>query len=278
LYFKKDSRIIYKVNLENNREGKLLKIINVTKNFGGLRALDKCSLEVGKNSITALIGPNGAGKTTLFNVISGFLRIDKGEMYFKGENIAKTAIYEIALNGLSRTFQTAEGFLRMTVLENLMIAPRYQEGEKLFKALFNTKKQITQEKENKEKALELLNYLGLYDRRNEYVKDLSSTQSKLLEICRQLMMDPDILLLDEPMAGVDPSFQGVMLKYLNDLREGGLTLFIIEHNLGFVREISDIVYVMSYGRVITKGAWNEIIKDEKVITIYLGREGKYAKS
>jgi len=249
----------------------MLKIKEVSKNFGGLRAVEKCSLTVEEKSITGLIGPNGAGKTTLFNVITGFLRKDEGEVWLKEEEIGNLPPYKIALKGMVRTFQTAAGFMHMTVMENMMIAPQTQEGEKLGKALFSSKNILIQEKENGGKAAEILNFMSLYEKRNEYVEDLSSAEVKLLEVGRQMMTGAKVFLLDEPMSGVSPAFQGKMVKYIKDIRERmNLTFFIIEHNLKFIREVSDIIYVMNSGQILSCGTWEDITSEERVIEAYLG--------
>jgi ABC-type branched-subunit amino acid transport system ATPase component len=249
----------------------MLKIKEVCKNFGGLRAVDKCSLTVQERSITGLIGPNGAGKTTLFNVITGFLKKEGGEVWLQGEEVGNFQPYEIALKGMVRTFQTAAGFMHMTVMENMMIAPQAQEGEKLWRTFFPSKNIRIHEKEAKEKAAEILNFMGLYEKRNEYVEDLASVEIKLLEVGRQMMTGARIFLLDEPMSGVSPAFQGKMVKYIKDIRERiGLTFFIIEHNLGFIQEVSDAIYVMNNGQLLCYGTWKEIACNEKVIEAYLG--------
>jgi len=249
----------------------MLKIKEVCKNFGGLRAVDRCSLTVEEKSITGLIGPNGAGKTTLFNVITGFLRKDGGEVWLKGEEIGNLLPYKIALKGMVRTFQTAAGFMHMTVMENMIIAPQAQEGEKLWRTLFPSKNIRAQEEENREKAAEILNFINLYEKRNEYVEDLSIAEVKLLEVGHQMMTGAKVFLLDEPMSGVYPAFQGKMVKYIKDIREHmGLTFFIIEHNLGFIREVSDTIYVMNNGQLLSHGTWEDITSDERVIEAYLG--------
>jgi len=249
----------------------VLEIQNVSKSFGGLQAVNKCSLKVEEYSITGLIGPNGAGKTTLFNVITGFLMKDEGKVWFKGEEIGNLPPHKIALKGMVRTFQTAAGFMHMTVMENMLIAPQNQEGEKLWRALLSGKIIQNQERENMERAVEILDFLGLYKKRNEYVENLSSAEIKLLEVGRQLLTGANLLLLDEPMSGVSPAFQGRMVKYLKDIRERAeLTFFIIEHNLNFIRRISDIIYVMNNGQILSYGTWEEITKDERVIEAYLG--------
>ena len=248
----------------------MLQMRNVSKNFGGLKAVDRCSLEVEEGTITGLIGPNGAGKTTLFNVVTGFLPIDGGKVHFKGEDITGLRPDGIAMKGLVRSFQTAAGLMRMTVLENLMVAPQNQEGEGVLRAIFKTRNQKQEQRENKEKALKILSTLDLYDKRDEWVENLSSGEIKLLEVGRQLIVNPGMLLLDEPMSGVNPGFQFRMVDYLRGLRDEGLTFFIIEHNLSFIMSISDVIYVMDFGQLISRGTPEEIRKDEKVIAAYLG--------
>lgn len=249
----------------------MLEVKDVCKYFGGLRAVDRCSLKVEKQSITGLIGPNGAGKTTLFNVITGFLKKDKGQIWLEGEEVGALPPHKIALKGMVRTFQTAAGFMHMTVMENMLIAPQNQEGEKLWRTFLTGKLIQSQEKRVIERATEILNFLGLYEKRNEYVENLSSAETKLLEVGRQLLTGAKLLLLDEPMSGVSPALQGKMVKYISNIREQrNLTFFIIEHNLGFIRDVSDIIYVMNNGEILSQGTWEEITKDEKVIEAYLG--------
>lgn len=250
----------------------MLQTRNVSKTFGGLKAANRCCLEIEEGSIAGLIGPNGAGKTTLFNVITGFLPVDEGEVHFQGENITVLQPHEIALKGLVRTFQTAGGLMRMTVLENLMVAPQNQKGEDMIGAIFRTRKEKVQQGQNKEKALEILNTLDLVGKKDEWVENLSCGEIKLLEIGRQLMVNPRMLLLDEPMAGVNPGFQVRMLEYLRGLRDKGLTFFIIEHNLNFIISVSDVIHVMQLGQVIASGSPQEIREDERVIAAYLGEE------
>lgn len=250
----------------------MLETKNISKSFGGLRAVNNCSIKVEKSRITGLIGPNGAGKTTLFNVITGFLKRDEGEVWFDGEEVGSLLPHEIAMKGMVRTFQTAAGFMHMTVMENMMIAPQAQEGEMLWRTLFFPGRIVrTQEEEARTRAAEILNFMGLYEKRNEYVENLSSAEAKLLEVGRQLLSGAKLVLLDEPMSGVSPAFQGRMVEYLGDIRErGGLTFFVIEHNLNFIRRVSDVIYVMNNGELLSRGTWDEVIQDEKVIEAYLG--------
>lgn len=249
----------------------MLQTKDISKNFGGLRAVNKCSIRVEESSITGLIGPNGAGKTTLFNVVTGFLKRDEGEVWFRGEEVGGLLPHEIAMKGMVRTFQTAAGFMHMTVMENMMIAPQAQEGEKLWRTVFPGRNVQTQEEEARRKAADILDFVGLYEKRNEYVENLSSAETKVLEVGRQLLTGAKLVLLDEPMSGVSPAFQGRMVKYLKDIRERvGLTFFVIEHNLDFIRRVSDVIYVMNNGELLCYGTWDKIVQDERVIEAYLG--------
>lgn len=249
----------------------MLETKKVSKSFGGLKAVNACSVRIEENSITGLIGPNGAGKTTLFNVITGFLKRDEGEIWLNDEEVGSLPPNEIALKGLVRTFQTAAGFANMTVMENMMIATPSLGKENVWNNLLNHKKIQLAERESVEKAGEILYFIGLYEKRDEYVQDLSGAEVKLLEVARQMMTDAKLFLLDEPMSGVLPAFQEKMVTYIRDIRDRlGLAFFIIEHNLAFMREVSDVVYVMNSGEVLSHGTWKQITSDEKVVEAYLG--------
>ncbi len=249
----------------------MLETKKISKSFGGLRAVNNCSIKVEESRITGLIGPNGAGKTTLFNVITGFLKRDEGEVWFNGEEVGGLLPHQIAMKGMVRTFQTAAGFMHMTVMENMMIAPQGQDGEMLWRTFFPGRIVRAQEEEARRRAAEILDFIGLYEKRNEYVENLSSAEAKLLEVGRQLLSGAKLVLLDEPMSGVSPAFQGRMVEYLRDIRERvSLTFFIIEHNLDFIRRVSDVIYVMNNGELLSRGSWEEIIQDERVIEAYLG--------
>ena len=249
----------------------MLETKKISKSFGGLKAVNACSVRIEENSITGLIGPNGAGKTTLFNVITGFLKRDEGEIWLNDEEVGSLPPNEIALKGLVRTFQTAAGFANMTVMENMMIATPSLGKENVWNNLLNHKKIQLAERESVEKAGEILNFIGLYEKRDEYVQDLSGAEVKLLEVARQMMTDAKLFLLDEPMSGVLPAFQEKMVKYIRDIRDRlGLAFFIIEHNLAFIREVSDDIFVMNSGEVISHGTWEQITNDQKVVDAYLG--------
>lgn len=248
----------------------MLQVRGVSKNFGGLKAVNNCSLDVKKGSITGLIGPNGAGKSTLFNLITGFIPLDRGEITFNGENITGVSPHILAGKGLVRTFQTPNGFPNMTVMENLLVVPRGQRGERLLEAIRFSGKVKEEEKGNVGRALQLLEIVNLAGKRNELVKNLSAAECRLLEMVRQLMLKPSMLCLDEPASGVNPAMQRKLMDLVNDLRKQGHTFLIIEHNLSFIMELCDIIYVMETGEIITRGTPDEVAGDPKVIEIYIG--------
>jgi len=247
----------------------VLKVIDVHKSFVGIKALDGVSLEVERGSITGLIGPNGSGKTTLFNVVSGFYPKDAGEIYLKGERIDELPPNEVAGKGLCRTFQISQAPEKMTVLENMLLAPKDQMGEGLWNAFFGKKRVMHQERHNLEKALYLLSSVELIDLSNEYAGNLSGGQKKLLALGRILMADPEIILLDEPTAGVNPTLNKSLMRLIEDLRKEGKTFFFVEHNMKVISDICDKVYVLDFGRKIAEGTPGEIQQNEEVLEAYL---------
>jgi ABC-type branched-subunit amino acid transport system ATPase component len=248
----------------------MLEIKDISKQFGGLKAVSHCNMKIEAGQITGLIGPNGAGKTTLFNVIAGYFPATEGEIYYRGEKITGTPGYLLARKGIVRTFQTARGFTQLTLMENLMAAPKNQEGENLVQALLMGPKVRRQEKENKEKALHMLETVGMADRRNEIVGNLNAGEARMVELVRQLMLDPDLLLLDEPAAGIIPSAQDKLLGLLKELQKNGKTLLVIDHNLGFITALSNKMYVMHFGEVVVEGDPDYVMNHDKVKEIYLG--------
>jgi len=255
------------------RDDGLLVVDGLRRHFGGLRAVDGAGFEVRPRTVTALIGPNGAGKTTLFNVVSGFLRPDAGQISFAGQDIAGRSPHTIARMGLVRTFQLTRVLAKMKVLDNMMLAAPDQPGERLYNALFRPMTSRRREREVRAQALELLERVGLASHADAYAATLSGGQRKLLELARALMARPTMVMLDEPMAGVNPTLGRRLLVYLDELRdEQGLTVLFVEHDMEVVMGVSDEVIVMSEGRVISQGPPDAVQSDRRVIDAYLGAE------
>ncbi|MCX5493382.1 ABC transporter ATP-binding protein [Kaistia dalseonensis] len=250
----------------------LLKVDGITKAFGGVKAVQGASFDVKEGSITALIGPNGAGKTTAFNLVSGFMRPDEGTIQFDGRRTERLSGHTVARHGLVRVFQTARVFTQMTVLENLLIAARHQPGEKFGAAWLMPGRTSRREREIRREAEERLALVRLTHLTHERAGALSGGQRKLLELARALMVQPKMILLDEPMAGVAPVLGEQLMEHIKELREkAGITVLIIEHDIDLVMSISDRVIVMDEGRVIADGPPDAIQANERVITAYLGR-------
>ena len=248
----------------------MLTIRNLEKNFGNLRALDRVSLEVESDSIVGLIGPNGSGKTTLFNVVSGFYEKDGGEIRFKGERIDGLTPDRIAQKGLCRTFQVAKAPEKLTVLENMMLAAKNQTGENPFSALFRRMQTSKVEKNNLDRAMDLLEVLQLIDLKNEYAGNLSGGQKKLLSLGRVFMLDPDLILLDEPTAGVNPTLTMQLMNVIKELQKSEhKTFFIIEHSMKVISHVCDKVFVLNFGKKMVEGTPAEIQQDEQVLEAYL---------
>ena len=251
----------------------LLEVRDVVRSFGGVRAVDGASLEVEAGSITSLIGPNGAGKSTLFNIVSGFLRAEAGTVSFGGRRIDRLAPHRIAQAGLVRTFQTARALARMTVLDNVVLAAPRQPGERLVRNVVGVRTTRRREQEVRARAHELLELVRLDGYANELAATLSGGQRKLLDFARVLMTEPRLVLLDEPMAGVNPVLRGELLEHVVALREAhGVTVLLVEHDLEVVMGVSDRVVVMSNGAVIASGAPDGVRSDARVVDAYLGVE------
>ena len=256
----------------------LLRVDGVVKRFGGLDAVAGASLEVEAGSITALIGPNGAGKTTLFNVASGFLRPDGGTVLLGGERIDGLAPHAVNRCGLVRTFQTPRALTRMSVLDNMLVAAPRHPGERLWRLVATPRAVRRREREARMRANELLRLVRLDGLALDYAGTLSGGQRKLLELARALMTEPRILLLDEPMAGINPALALELLEHMRGLREReGLTFLLVDHDLEVVMSISDRVFVMSEGRVIAAGAPADVRADPLVVDAYLGTHGRAAE-
>lgn len=243
----------------------------LTKHFGGIKAVDGVSLSVKKKTITALIGPNGSGKTTLFNLVSGFYEPDKGNVVFLGKDITKLKSHQIANKGLVRTFQIVRIFRNISVIENMLVAPKREYGDSFIKSIIKYKKSISEEKESYDYANELLDLLELSHLKDEYAGNLSGGQLKLLSLGMALMRDPEILLLDEPVAGVNPTLANKIFDILISCRDNyNKTFFIIEHNMDVVLDFSDLIYVMNRGKIIAEGPPKAIFDNRGVIDAYLG--------
>ena len=253
----------------------ILEINGLTKTFGGLTAVADCSLKVKKGSITGIIGPNGSGKTTLFNLIAGNLKTTEGTVMFNDENITDVPSYELFSKGLLRTFQIAHEFTNLSVLENLMMVPGNQSGEKLVNVMLRPQLVKNEEEQIKNKAKEVVEFLNLGHLSNELAGNLSGGQKKLLELGRTMMVDAKLVLLDEVGAGVNRTLLkdlGTAIEKLN--KEKGYTFCMIEHDMDFISRLCDPVIVMAEGSVLFEGSVEDAKKDEKVIESYLGRGSK----
>jgi branched-chain amino acid transport system ATP-binding protein len=251
----------------------LLEVEQVVKSFDGVRAVNGCSLQVQPGTITGLIGPNGAGKTTLFNLVTGFLKPTSGRIAFKDERIDGLPPHQIFRRGIVRTFQIPRELKQMTVLENLMLVPAEQAGEKLWNPLFFPFLVARQEREIRDKALDILEFVDLWHLRDEYAANVSSGQKKLLELARTLMADPEMILLDEPGAGVNPTLMRKLVHNIEQLCYGkGITFFLIEHDMDLVTRLCNPIIVMSNGEKLAEGPPDEVKSDERVLDAYLGSQ------
>ena len=251
--------------------GPILALEGVAREFGGLVAVDNCSFTVEPGTITGLIGPNGAGKSTLFNLITGFIPCTSGRIYFHGDRIDGAPAHTIARRRLTRTFQIPGELRQMTTLENLMLVPEGQSGESLWKAWLLPWRVRSEEIRIQERAMEVLEILGLDGLRDELAGNLSTGQKKLLELGRALMADPDLILLDEPAAGVNPTLMRTLVGLLRKLRdEKGVSFLLIEHDMEVVMGLCDPVIVMARGRILAEGPPEQIQNDPLVLEAYLG--------
>ena len=231
----------------------ILRIDDVVKKFGEVMALDHCSFDIEAGTITGLIGPNGAGKTTLFNLITGVLQPDQGHVYLAGEEITGKKPYEIARRGVGRTYQIIRIFPKMTLLENLIVVGKGRE------------KRVIQ------RSMELLQLVRLSDKKDDYASDLSFGQQKLLSLAQVLMLDPHLVLLDEPAAGINPTLQNELMALIHRLNEEGKTFIIVEHDMNVIMNHCQNAIALNYGQKIAEGSCSVIQKDERLLEHYFGR-------
>ncbi|MEU4224431.1 ABC transporter ATP-binding protein [Nonomuraea sp. NPDC026600] len=247
----------------------ILVVDGVTRRFGGLTAVEVAHVEIQRGSITALIGPNGAGKTTFFNQLTGFDTADAGKWTFNGQSMSGVPAHRVARAGMVRTFQLTKALSRLTVLENMRLGAQHQRGENFWRALVPSAWRA-QEDAITEQAEELLARFKLDAKREDFAGSLSGGQRKLLEMARALMVKPELVMLDEPMAGVNPALTQSLLGHVKDLRDQGMTVLFVEHDMDMVRDISDWVIVMAQGAIIAEGPPDTIMSDARVIDAYLG--------
>jgi branched-chain amino acid transport system ATP-binding protein len=257
-----------------SRHDEILQVDDVTKHFGGVAAVDRVSFGIERAAITALIGPNGAGKTTLFNLVSGFIAPETGTILFEGRSIHGKPPHAVAKRGLVRTFQITKALTKLSVLENMMLAAPDQPGERFWSVWFRARTVKERELEIRHRAMEALRVFRLDHMADEYAGTLSGGQRKLLELARALMTRPGLVLLDEPMAGVNPALGRSLLEHMRQIRdEHGVTFLYVEHDMDVVMTHSERIIVMAEGRVIADGTPADIRRNQGVIDAYLGTAG-----
>jgi branched-chain amino acid transport system ATP-binding protein len=254
----------------------VLVVDHMRRRFGGLQAVDVDHLEIQRHTVTSIIGPNGAGKTTLFNLLSGFDKPDEGDWHLDGGPLVGIPAFQVARRGMVRTFQLTRSLARLTVMENMLVGARDQPGESLRGALVGRWRGI--DAANRDTAAALLERFELANMTNEYAGSLSGGQRKLLEMARALMVEPEVIMLDEPMAGVNPALRQSLLGQITGLRDAGKTAIFVEHDMDVVQEISDWVVVMAEGVVIAEGPPDVIARNPAVIDAYLGSQHGEAAS
>ncbi|WP_435332642.1 ABC transporter ATP-binding protein [Haloarchaeobius sp. TZWWS8] len=249
-----------------------LQVTDLKKSFGGIQAVNGASFEVESGTLTGLIGPNGAGKSTTFNLITGMHKPDSGQVLFNGEDITGYEPHEIALSGLVRTFQIARELEEMTVLENLMLAPQNQRGESFAQSVLPWTRSAVQNEEEEilDRVWETLDFFDIEHLAHQQAGGLSGGQRKLLELARAMLTDPDMLLLDEPFAGVNPTLEKRLLEHIHELREQGYTFLLVEHDMDLIMNNCEHVIVMHQGSILTEGTPAEVKSNDQVIDAYLG--------
>lgn len=249
---------------------------NLSKHFGGNIVLDNVNLQLEEKELVALIGPNGSGKTTLFNIISGFLMPDRGKITFNGIKISGLSPNKIARLGITRTFQRIRLFRQLSVLDNVLLATKYVEGERLYCALFQSQVMRYEEEKNIKKALEYLAFVGLYDKKDVLSENLSFGQRRLLELAMAFASNANLILFDEPTSGIFPETKAKIIKIIQKLNEDGKTILFIEHDMEFVMKLARRIIVLDHGKMIADGYPKEVLNNEPVLDAYFGKRKSYA--
>ncbi|MGQ9694415.1 MAG: branched-chain amino acid ABC transporter ATP-binding protein/permease [Thermodesulfobacteriota bacterium] len=261
---------LFKWANNSSKSASILHLERVSKNFGGLKAVNRCSLDLQEGKIVGLIGPNGAGKTTLFNVITGFYSPDEGSIKFRGKNISNLPTYRITNLGVARSFQDLRLFAHLTVLDNVLVACPKQTGENLFWNFFRFGRVAKEEKENRQKAMSYIEFVGLSDKAEELAINLSYAEQKLLSLARLLATQAQLILLDEPASGLDPKVMENLFPLVKELVKYGKTICIVEHNMEVIRAMVDEIVFLNEGKVVARGTPEEIMKSPELAEIYFG--------